>query len=73
VSNEHPESVSGHFARLEDLINERFQQIMSALSDFTDKLTTFFDRQDVAITDLQGDIKNFGIIYLANAHSRLLG
>jgi len=31
---------------------------MSAISDFTAKVTAFFDRQDVAITDLQGDVDN---------------
>lgn len=31
---------------------------MSAISDFNDKLTEFFARQDTAITDLQGDVKN---------------
>lgn len=30
---------------------------MSAISDFTTKLNAFFDRQDTAITDIQGDIK----------------
>lgn len=31
---------------------------MSAISDFASKVQAFFDRQDVAITDLQGDVKN---------------
>ncbi len=31
---------------------------MSAISDFAAKVTAFFDRQDTAITDLQGDVKN---------------
>src|SRR6266566_6605527 len=36
----------------------RHHQLMSAISDFTTKLSAFFDRQDTAITDLQGDVKN---------------
>lgn len=31
---------------------------MSAISDFADKMKTFFDRQDTAVADLQGDVKN---------------
>ena len=31
--------------------------IMSVVSDFSDKQNAFFDRQDKAITDLQGDVK----------------
>lgn len=31
---------------------------MSAISDFNDKLQAFFTRQDTAISDLQGDVKN---------------
>lgn len=39
-------------------INERLDRIMSAISDFNDKLQAFFTRQDTAIADLQGDIEN---------------
>lgn len=31
---------------------------MSAISDFVVKQTAFNDRQDAAITDLQGDVQN---------------
>ncbi len=31
---------------------------MSAISDFTTKLTAFFDRQDTAVADLQADVQN---------------
>jgi len=44
--------------RLEVKNLKRYNRIMSAISDFTTKLGAFFDRQDVAVTDLQGDIKN---------------
>jgi len=37
---------------------EGVEQIMSAISDFAAKVTAFFDRQDTAITDLQGDVKS---------------
>jgi hypothetical protein len=30
---------------------------MSAVSDFATKLNAFFDRQDAAVTDLQGDVQ----------------
>ncbi len=44
------------FATKHDL--ERLEhKIMSAISDFTAKVQAFFDRQDTAITDLQGDVK----------------
>lgn len=33
-------------------------KIMSAISDFSTKINAFFDRQDAAITDLQGDVKS---------------
>ena len=39
-------------------INQRLDQIMSAISDFNDKLQGFFNRQDTAIADLQSDVKN---------------
>jgi peptidoglycan hydrolase CwlO-like protein len=32
--------------------------IMSAISEFASKVSAFFDRQDVAISDLQGDVDN---------------
>ena len=54
----HDDDQPGQFARLEHLINERFNTIMSAISDFAAKVNAFFDRQDAAITDLQGDVKN---------------
>ena len=44
-------------ARMEVKNCKRFYKIMSAISDFAAKVTAFFDRQDVAITDLQGDVK----------------
>lgn len=31
---------------------------MTAIADFTAKMTEFFDRQDKAVTDLQGDVKS---------------
>lgn len=34
------------------------ERIMSAISDFSAAVTAFFDRQDAAVTDLQGDVKN---------------
>jgi hypothetical protein len=42
--------------------------IMSAISDFNAAITAFFDRQDAAITDLQGDVKNLSdqIVALQN-------
>lgn len=39
-------------------INQKLEQIMSAISDFNDKLQGFFNRQDTAIADLQSDVKN---------------
>lgn len=33
------------------------QRIMSAISDFSAAVTAFFDRQDTAITALQGDVQ----------------
>lgn len=32
--------------------------LMSAISDFAAKVTAFFDRQDKAVSDLQGDVDN---------------
>lgn len=31
---------------------------MSAISDFSTAINAFFDRQDKAVTDLQGDVKS---------------
>jgi len=57
--SKHEHQEGGHnFDRLSHLINERFDKVMSAIADFGVKLTAFFDRQDTAITDLQGDVKN---------------
>ena len=33
------------------------ESIMSKISEFSDAMAAFFDRQDAAITDLQGDVK----------------
>lgn len=32
--------------------------IMTAISDFSDKMAAFFTRQDTAMADLQGDVDN---------------
>ena len=58
VSKGHHHEGNDQSDRLAHLINERYSQIMSAISDFNDKLKAFFDRQDTAITDLQGDVKS---------------
>lgn len=39
-------------------ITQLGEKIMSAISDFAAKMTTFFDQQDAAISDLQGDVAN---------------
>lgn len=39
-------------------IDRKLNTIMSAISDFSTKLSAFFDRQDKAISDLQDDVKN---------------
>ncbi len=39
-------------------ILHKLEAIMSAISDFADKMTAFFDRQDKAVSDLQDDVKN---------------
>ncbi len=39
-------------------IEEKLDTIMSKISDFAAAMATFNDRQDAAITDLQGDVKN---------------
>lgn len=31
---------------------------MTAIADFSAKMTAFFDRQDAAVADLQGDVDN---------------
>ncbi len=41
---------------LRDILN-KLEVIMSAISDFAAKVTAFFDRQDLAVTDLQADVK----------------
>jgi peptidoglycan hydrolase CwlO-like protein len=43
---------------IEHNLSERINRVMSAISDFSAKVTAFFDRQDTAITDLQGDVDN---------------
>ena len=40
------------------LIAQQLQNIMSSISDFSAKMTAFFDRQDTAVADLQGDVDN---------------
>lgn len=47
----------GHLATKTDL-QQTESKIMSAISDFATKLTGFFDRQDKAVADLQGDVDN---------------
>lgn len=35
-----------------------FAKMTKEIDDFNAAMTTFFDRQDVAVTDLQGDVKS---------------
>lgn len=39
-------------------LEQKLDNIMSAISDFAAKVTAFNDRMDTAITDLQGDVKS---------------
>ena len=39
-------------------LSHQVYHIMSIISDFTTKLNVFFDRQDKAVSDLQGDVDN---------------
>jgi uncharacterized protein YoxC len=39
-------------------LSHQIHHIMSAISDFSTKLNAFFDRQDKAVADLQGDVDN---------------
>lgn len=34
------------------------EQLMSKISEFSASMATFFDRQDTALVELQGDVKN---------------
>lgn len=34
------------------------ERLVSAISDFSDQMNAFFDRQDKAVTDLQGDVQS---------------
>lgn len=39
-------------------ILHKLETIMTAISDFAARVTAFMDRQDVAVADLQGDVKS---------------
>ena len=57
-SESHEEKILNLLRRIECRVEEIERKTVSAISDFNDKLTEFFARQDTAITDLQGDVKN---------------
>lgn len=39
-------------------LKHTLEAIMSAITDFSDKMKIFFDRQDKAVSDLQDDVKS---------------
>jgi len=39
-------------------LKETEKKIMSKISEFADRQNTFNDRMDIAVTDLQGDVKS---------------
>lgn len=54
--------------RLEAL-SHKGDSIMTAISDFTDKMNAFFARQDAAMADLQADVDNLNAQILALQNS----
>src|SRR6185369_5237687 len=54
-------------------LREMEHKIMSAISDFAAKQTAFNDRQDAAVTDLQGDVQvlNDKITELQNSNGQI--
>lgn len=54
--------------RLEAL-SHKGDSIMTAISDFTDKMNAFFTRQDAAMADLQADVDNLNAQILALQNS----
>ncbi len=63
-----PSDIEKHLKAIDDRLDDHHRHlrqiltnqetIMTAISDFTAKMTTFFDRQDKAVSDLQDDVKN---------------
>lgn len=51
-------SLSRQISRLNHNLNYKFQLLMSKVSDFASAVQAHLDRQDTAITALQGDVAN---------------